>query len=123
MSEPLSAAAAPVIAYREPPKPHDPRPPHPAVAALLCAPGVACWCALAAFAASLLLGVRLPQILQGPAVVLVWALAVVTGMSSIAVYIGQPKPWYVRLCLRLNVAGLTFTAGVLAFIAIAAMLW
>ena len=45
--------------------------------------------------------------------------AIVAAIVSLALYVRQhPKPWYVRVNLVINMAGLVFTIGVFVLIAV-----
>ena len=88
-----------------------------------------CWLALG----WIILGIFIPPVAAGsermlmqfggPGVVwkllVCWGVAIVAAVVSLALYTRQrPKPWYVRLNLVINVAGLLFTIGVFVLIAV-----
>jgi hypothetical protein len=120
-------ATAPVLPYLPPPKP-DSRTPSPLAAALLCLPGVACWCWFGLVVLSMATPVDVLPYIDYRVQCLVWGLAIVTALASISQYRGRPKPWYVKVCLTVNGAGLAFTAlmiflFVLLFVTFGALLF
>jgi hypothetical protein len=99
--------------------------PHPAIATLLCLASAFCWCVFFS-----LLGLRIAQGVPNPTLMaqvflrfvrflppqglmLCWAVAVLCAIVSLGLYWRRPKPWYVRLNLAINSAGLIFTGGLL----------
>ena len=122
---PMAPAPAPALSYATPPAP----PPSAQAAVMLCLPGTICWLSLGWIILTQLApsfvrrsGITLMQ-LFGPGylqlLLICWAVAVVAAVISLALYARRrPKPWYVRLNLVINVAGLLFTAGVFVVIAV-----
>jgi hypothetical protein len=95
----------PVLSYARPTRQDEPPEHQPLVAALLCLPGLGCW-------AILCLGLRLM-----PLLLLLWVTAIGTAIASLAIYGRHPlrtRPWYVIVCLFLNICGLVFSVLVLA---------
>jgi len=94
--------------------------PNPAVAMILCLPGMICWCSLL----GLFLvpsGMR-PQLsfldIFPPGTLLIcWATAILAALVSLGLYARARKPWYVCINLAVNIAGLLFTGGVAALVA------
>lgn len=109
----------PVLHYQGPNQ--QPRTYSPTTAALLALPGATCWCI---FLNALGIGPRFGSDVFGSDRVesgflfLLWALAVATAVASLVEFggrAGEPKPWYVILCLLINITGLLFTAVAVAF--------
>jgi hypothetical protein len=112
---------AQVLAYQPPPRPPERREPSPLVAALLCLPGAVCFAILMAIVTSRFTGMN-PFRSIGPVFILAcWGLAFVTAAASVGHYWRRSKPWYVALCLMVNVAGLVFTCCLVAFVVIISM--
>ena len=124
--EPPSPSPAPALSYATPPSTARPS---LTAAAVLAAPGTVCWLGLAWLLLSFLapsfmrtFGRSLMQ-MAGPGIasklLVCWGVAIVAALVSLALYVRQrPKPWYVRLNLVVNVAGLLFTVGVLVLLAV-----
>ena len=95
--------------------------PNPLVAALLALPGLACW---VMFLCALLTAARVPW-LPAPhlsefilfASLGLWPVAVICALISFARYYRPPRPWYVRLCLAVNITGMLFTFAVIVIVA------
>ncbi len=83
-------------------------------ALLLCLPGILCWDVIFAGA----WGVRwllepFSHLIGDWFIMALWALAIITAITSLIVYgrrLGQRKPWYVYICVVLNIIGLLFSA-------------
>ena len=64
---------------------------------------------------------RLPFTWQIIGVLCCWAAAVVTGITSLVIYTGNRKPWYVVINLIINISGLGLTLLVLLLIGLLRM--
>lgn len=108
------------LAYERPAEPVSgmERAPGPVWPTLLCLPGMACWAQLIGMIFGAFFGTRW---FIWPGVVAWWALAVVTAVVSLFLYVPRrrPKPWYVCMNLFVNVSGLMFTICILLLIAAA----
>src|SRR5690348_6103735 len=80
-----------------------PRRRSPVVAAVLCLPGVCCWCGLALALAGIAL--RLPSMFTRwlAGVWFCWPVAIVCANASLVIYCRRPRPWFVWLNLAINV--------------------
>lgn len=83
--------------------------PNPLIASLLAAPGLFCWVSLALLLAGRWTGWHPPV----DVMLILWGIAVLAAIASILIYRRARKPWYVLLCLAVNVSGLLFTLAVL----------
>lgn len=90
----------------------------PVVATLLCLPGVLCWSALLSAIAGGYKPVSAGGFLPVRMIVPIWALAVLSAVLSLVLYVrrGVRRPWYVWLNLAINVGGLLFTAAAVLLI-------
>lgn len=97
---------------------------------LLCLPGLFCWVMLAGAVLHWLTGYGVPlwdiRGLSHPNwITLLWACAVVAALISLVIYLPRrdsARPWYVRLCLLINIAGLLFTFALVALSLVAGWL-
>ena len=83
--------------------------PSPLIASLLAAPGLFCWISLFL----LMSGLGSSSVPDARVILLVWAIAVGAAIGSLLFYRRTRKPWYVVLCLAINIFGLLFTLAVL----------
>jgi hypothetical protein len=104
----------PVLPYRTPPSERREPAPSWIVATLLALPGLSCWMVLAMIVVPPPLrvlawpGYYLVRLL-GFGMALVWFVAIITALISLAIYLPWKKPWYVILNLIVNISGLLFT--------------
>jgi hypothetical protein len=94
----------------------------PLLAAVLCLPGVICWCSLLSLIFRRMLPGRFaamsPVRVLGGSLLLIWAFAVLTAVFSLVIYArrGVRPRWYVWLNLAVNVSGLLFTLAIVCLV-------
>jgi hypothetical protein len=103
----------PTLDYQHTPAPAGGPPrPGPLGPLLLCLPGILCWTVYVAIVA----GVELPVPVGVGGLAVFWFVAVVNVFVSFLIYGRSPfdvRPWYVLLCLALNIGGLLFSSCIL----------